>query len=168
MIVPGTHDVPDDSTLWIPTIMPDITQCGCPPCAQVQLALRAKGARDDITVIVVDALPSDDLRAPPALNRRGTHAHACVARCVTFCAPVCPSFHLPAGLEPSPPRSCKRAGLRTHMSNGAVDTVLSAWPCTKEQLPNRQGSTLAWHHPPKHLLQAPRMRTPVWHKAESC
>ncbi len=47
---------------------------------QVQLALRAKGLRDDITVIVVDALPSDDLRTPPSLARKHSHT-ACVARC---------------------------------------------------------------------------------------
>ncbi len=40
---------------------------------QVQLALRSKGLRDDITVIVIDALPSEDLRTPPPLQRRNGH-----------------------------------------------------------------------------------------------
>lgn len=38
--------------------------------AQVQLALKSKGLRDDITVLVIDALPSEELRTPPALQRR--------------------------------------------------------------------------------------------------
>ncbi|KAK9918098.1 hypothetical protein WJX75_001295 [Coccomyxa subellipsoidea] len=36
----------------------------------VQLALKSKGLRDDITVLVIDALPSEELRTPPALQRR--------------------------------------------------------------------------------------------------
>ena len=36
----------------------------------MQLALKSKGLRDDITVLVIDALPSEELRTPPALQRR--------------------------------------------------------------------------------------------------
>ena len=38
--------------------------------AQVQLALKARGLRDDITVIVVDALPDPGARLPPRLQQR--------------------------------------------------------------------------------------------------
>ncbi|KAK9830885.1 hypothetical protein WJX81_001707 [Elliptochloris bilobata] len=38
----------------------------------VQLALKARGLRDDITVIVVDALPDPSARLPPPLQRRGS------------------------------------------------------------------------------------------------
>lgn len=37
---------------------------------QVQLALKARGLRDDITVIVVDALPEPGARLPPLLQQR--------------------------------------------------------------------------------------------------
>jgi hypothetical protein len=36
---------------------------------QVHLALKARGLRDDITVIVLDALPDADARLPPLLQR---------------------------------------------------------------------------------------------------
>lgn len=39
--------------------------------AQVQMALRHKGARDDITVIVVDAMSSSEDRLPCLLQRTG-------------------------------------------------------------------------------------------------
>ena len=38
--------------------------------AQVQLALKARGLRDDITVIVFDALPDPGARLPPLLQQR--------------------------------------------------------------------------------------------------
>ncbi len=46
--------------------------------AQVQLALKARGLRDDITVIVVDALPDAAARLPPPLQRRGSSSNAAV------------------------------------------------------------------------------------------
>lgn len=45
----------------------------CRYLLQVQLALKAKGLRDDITVLVIDALPYEELRTPPALQRRNGH-----------------------------------------------------------------------------------------------
>ena len=42
----------------------------CIRAAQVQLALKARGLRDDITVIVVDALPEPGARLPPLLQQR--------------------------------------------------------------------------------------------------
>ena len=37
---------------------------------QMQMAVKSKGQRDDITVIVIDALPSEDMRLPPALQQK--------------------------------------------------------------------------------------------------
>ena len=42
---------------------------------QVQLALKARGLRDDITVIVVDALPDPGARLPPLLQRKSSGAN---------------------------------------------------------------------------------------------
>ncbi len=36
---------------------------------QVQAALKAKGLRDDITVLVIDAMPDDSYRLPPHLAK---------------------------------------------------------------------------------------------------
>lgn len=42
---------------------------------QVQAALKAKGLRDDITVLVIDAMPDDSFRLPPYLAKpSGGHA----------------------------------------------------------------------------------------------
>ena len=42
---------------------------------QVQAALRAKGLRDDITVLVIDAMPDESHRLPPYLAKtNGGHA----------------------------------------------------------------------------------------------
>ena len=44
-------------------------------CAQVQAALKAKGLRDDITVLVIDAMPDDSHRLPPFVTKSsGRHA----------------------------------------------------------------------------------------------
>ena len=46
---------------------------------QVQMALKNKGARDDITIVVLDVVPGADDRIPPMLRRhaqRGTAAAA--------------------------------------------------------------------------------------------
>ena len=37
---------------------------------QMQLATKAKGQRDDITVIVIDALLAEDMRLPPSLQQK--------------------------------------------------------------------------------------------------
>ncbi len=42
----------------------------CMPCAQVQAALKSKGLRDDITVLVIDAMPDDSFRLPPFLAKQ--------------------------------------------------------------------------------------------------
>ena len=41
----------------------------------MQLATKAKGQRDDITVIVVDALPAEDMRLPPSLQQKKEQLH---------------------------------------------------------------------------------------------
>ena len=41
---------------------------------QMQMAVKTKGQRDDITVIVIDALPSEDLRVPPALQQKKSNS----------------------------------------------------------------------------------------------
>ncbi len=41
---------------------------------QMQMAVKTKGQRDDITVIVIDALPSEDMRLPPALQQKKSHS----------------------------------------------------------------------------------------------
>ncbi len=49
---------------------------------QVKMALKVRGARDDITVLVVDVLPGPDDRVPPLLRahaQRGAAAAAAVA-----------------------------------------------------------------------------------------
>ena len=40
---------------------------------QVQASLKAKGLRDDITVLVVDAMPDDSYRLPPCLVKMSGH-----------------------------------------------------------------------------------------------
>ena len=46
-----------------------------PTFVQVQAALKSKGLRDDITVLVVDAMPDDSFRLPPFLAKpNGGHA----------------------------------------------------------------------------------------------
>jgi hypothetical protein len=40
------------------------------PSAQVQAALKSKGLRDDITVLVIDAMPDDSFRLPPFLAKQ--------------------------------------------------------------------------------------------------
>jgi len=37
---------------------------------QMQLASKTKGQKDDVTVIVIDAMPSEDMRMPPALQQK--------------------------------------------------------------------------------------------------
>lgn len=45
--------------------------------SQAQAALKAKGLRDDITVLVVDALPDEACRLPPYLAKNnGLHPSA--------------------------------------------------------------------------------------------
>ena len=45
------------------------------PLAQVQAALKSKGLRDDITILVIDAMPDDSYRLPPLLAKtNGGHA----------------------------------------------------------------------------------------------
>lgn len=41
---------------------------------QVQASLKAKGLRDDITVLVVDAMPDDSYRLPPCLVKMTGHS----------------------------------------------------------------------------------------------
>ena len=41
---------------------------------QMQMAVKSKGQRDDITVIVIDAMPSDDERLPPALQQKKSNS----------------------------------------------------------------------------------------------
>jgi len=36
----------------------------------MQLASKTKGQKDDVTVIVIDAMPSEDMRMPPALQQK--------------------------------------------------------------------------------------------------
>ena len=59
---------------------------------QVQLALKSKGLRDDITVLVIDALPSEELRTPPALQRR--NRQPIISRCAIPLL-LCPNYCLP-------------------------------------------------------------------------
>lgn len=47
--------------------------------SQVQMALKSKAMRDDVTVIVIDVLTSEDDRTPAALQRK--NGTATVARC---------------------------------------------------------------------------------------
>ena len=54
----------------------------CPPM-QMQLATKSKGQRDDITVIVIDALPAEDMRLPPALQAKKSGS-TMIARYVTL------------------------------------------------------------------------------------
>ena len=44
------------------------------PVLQMQMAVKTKGQRDDITVIVIDALPSEDMRLPPALQQKKSNS----------------------------------------------------------------------------------------------
>lgn len=41
---------------------------------QVQASLKSRGLRDDITVLVVDAMPDDSYRLPPCLVRMNGHS----------------------------------------------------------------------------------------------
>ena len=50
---------------------------------QMQLATKSKGQRDDITVIVIDALPAEDMRLPPALQAKKSGS-TMIARHVTL------------------------------------------------------------------------------------
>lgn len=43
---------------------------------QVQISLKNKGARDDITIIVLDVLPDADDRLPPLLKRHAQRSTA--------------------------------------------------------------------------------------------
>ena len=46
---------------------------------QVKMALKVRGARDDITVLVVDVLPGPDDRVPPLLRAHAQRGAAAVA-----------------------------------------------------------------------------------------
>ena len=50
---------------------------------QMQLATKSKGQRDDITVIVIDALPAEDMRLPPLLQAKKSGS-TMIARYVTL------------------------------------------------------------------------------------
>jgi len=54
----------------------------------VHLALKARGLRDDITVIVLDALPDADARLPPPLQRPGAGAAGADAAGVVVARPL--------------------------------------------------------------------------------
>lgn len=62
---------------------------GC-VCAVQQAALKAKGLRDDITVVVIDALPSEGQRLPP--NARPSDASPAVVHCIADPS-HCDSWH---------------------------------------------------------------------------
>jgi hypothetical protein len=49
----------------------------------MQLATKSKGQRDDITVIVIDALPAEDMRLPPMLQAKKSGS-TMIARYVTL------------------------------------------------------------------------------------
>ncbi len=58
---------------------------------QVKMALKVRGARDDITVLVVDVLPGPEDRVPPLLRahaQRGSAAAVAVAAEASECLEV--------------------------------------------------------------------------------